>query len=71
MVMEIAFAPASSVNVEETGSRAGAEDETEYSPGGRAANLTDPPVETADLDKPVPTFVTVTVALLMSAPEAV
>ena len=71
MVVDTAFAPANSVTVEDTESRAGAEDETEYSPGGRAANLTDPPVETADLDKPVPTFVTDTVALLMSAPEAV
>ena len=41
------------------------------SPGGRAANLTEPPVDTADLDNPVPTFVTETVALLISAPEAV
>ena len=67
----MALAPARSVTVEDTESRAGAEDETEYSPGGSAANLTDPPVETADLDKPVPMFVTDTVALLMSAPEAV
>ena len=55
----------------ETDVSAGAEEVTEYFPGGRAANLTEPPVETADLDKPVPKFVTDTVALLMSAPEAV